>query len=258
MPIMTPRARTDRPWSTSFFTNTNTTIARKIGAINSGISTKTPPLSLICLRPPCPTPPNHGRRDDQPRLWRWYYPTGKQPAFPTTLPPAPPVLTDPTHRAQRQKPAPPRHRRRTLGSAHRRSLHRQRRRTRSTLANAPHFAPRQQKHSIKWLLKQTQIFPPTLTPADTADHHPHDDDDPKSSIPQTPVESYILATTLVLDAALRDFGHDTDQQHLREQAAAHISQPRTTTDANTDTPTNTDLPPPSFAPKLIPTSPTQH
>jgi len=77
---------------------------------------------------------------------------------------------------------------------------------RSTLANAPHFAPRQQKHSIKWLLKQTQIFPPTLTPADTDDHHPYDDDDdPKSSIHQTSIDSYILATAVVLDAALHGF-----------------------------------------------------
>ena len=83
------------------------------------------------------------------------------------------------------------------------------------------------------------------TSTDTDNHHPYDnDDDPNSSIHQTPIDSYSLTTALVLDAALRDFGHDTDQQHLREPATAHISQPCTTTDAKTDTPPNTDLPPP--------------
>ena len=196
--------------------------------VNSGTSTKTPPLPLFCLRPPCPTPPNHGRREDQPRLWRWYYPTGKQPDFPTTLPPTPvptvTVLADSTRQLQQQQTAPPRHRRRALGSAHRRSLRRQRRRLQSTLASAPHFAPRQQKHSIKWLLKQTQLFPPTITTTvdDDANHHPRDDQN--SSIPSTQIDSYIRATALILDAALHDFEQDTyhDPPHpLRTQIDSH-------------------------------------
>ena len=170
MPIMTPRTWSDRPWFTPFSTNTNTTIPPKIGAINRGISTKTTPPVLTCLRPPCPTSPNHGCRDDRPRLWGWYYPPGNPPVFPSTTCPNPPAPSDLPQKPFRPNTTTPRHRRRTLGSAHRRSLCRHRRPHQSALATPLHFAPRQQKHSIKWLLKQTQIFPPDTAATTPAAH----------------------------------------------------------------------------------------
>ena len=212
MPIMTSRTRSDRPWFTPFSTNTNTTIATKIGVINRGISTKMTSPSLISLQPPCPTPPNHDGHNDCPRLWRWYYPPGKSPAFSSMTHHDPPPPSDPPHQPSRSKSTMPRHRHRTLRSAHRRSLCRQRRRHQHAFATPLHFAPRQRKHSIKWLLKQTQIFPPD-TSATTPDAH-HNDDESRSSTIHEQIDLYLSATALILDAALCDFEQDRKQQHL--------------------------------------------
>ncbi len=131
----------------------------------------------------------------------------------------------------------PRHRRRTLGSAHRRSLRRQGQWNRSALATPPRFAPRQRKHSIKWLLKQTQFFLPDISTTNTADHHPNDK--PQSSILHKQIDSYLFETALILDAALRDFEHDRDQQNLQEQANNHNNDANAT-DNQSDEPPDTD------------------
>ena len=186
MPIMAPRTQSDRPWSTLFPTNTKTPIATKIGAINRGISTKIDSPSLISLRPPRPTPPKHDGRTVRPRLWRWYYPPGHPPVFPSTLhhdphdPPAPSDL--PQLQPSRPKTTTPRHRHRALGSAHRRSIRRcirrQRQQHQRALATPLHFAPRQRKHSTRWLLVQAKFFPPD-TSATSDDVH-HNDDESQS------------------------------------------------------------------------------
>ena len=207
MPIMAPRTRSDRPWFTPFSTNTKTTTATNLGAINIGISTQMPSPSLISLRPPCPTPPNHDGCNDHPRLWRWYYPPGNPPVFSSTTHQDPSPPSDPPQKPSRSKSTTPRHRRYSLPSAHRRSLRRQRRRHRHVLVTPLHFAPRQQKHSIKWLLKQTQIFLPDL-PTPTPDTNDANDEPPSFTI-----DLYLSATALILDAALRDFEHDRKQQH---------------------------------------------
>ena len=213
MPIMAPRTWSDRLWFTSFSTNTKPTLATKLGAINRGISTKMTSPSLISLRPPCPTPPNHDGRNDRPRLWRWYYPPGNPPVFYSTTHHDPSPPSDPLQQPSRSKSTTPRHRRRTLSSAHRRSLRRQRRRHQHVLATPLHFAPRQQKHSIKWLLKQTQIFPPGLSAPMTPDAHHTNDESSSSTIHHDQIDLYLSATALILNAALCDFEHDRKQQH---------------------------------------------
>ena len=206
MPIMAPRTQSDRPWSRPFSTNTKTTIATKLGAINRGISTKMTSPSLISLRPPCPTPPNHDGRNDLPRLWRWYYPSGNPPVFSSTTHHDPPSPSDPLPQPLCSNSTTPRHRRRTLRSAHQRSLRHQRRRHHHALATPLHFTPRQQKHSIKWLLKQTQIFPPDLST--------HINNEPSlSTTHHEQIDLYLSATAFILDAALRNFEHDRKQQH---------------------------------------------
>ena len=106
----------------------------------------------------------------------------------------------------------PRHRCHTLCSAHRHSLLHQRRRHQHVLATPLHFAPRQQKHSIKWLLKQTQILPPDIS-APTPDAH-HNDDKSSSSTIHEQIDLYLSAIALILDDAICDFEHDQKQQHL--------------------------------------------
>lgn len=94
---------------------------------------------------------------------------------------------------------------------HRCSPHRQRQRDQHALATPLHFAPRQWKHSIKWLLKQAQIFPPD-TSANTPDAQQNDNDSCPPTIHKQ-IDLYLSATALILDAALRDFEHDQKQQH---------------------------------------------
>ncbi len=96
-------------------------------------------------------------------------------------------------------------------SSHQGSLHRQRRRHQHALATPLHFTPCQRKHSIKWLLKQTQIFPPD-TPGTTPDAHHNDGESRSSTIPEQ-IDLYLLATALILNAALCDFEHNRTQQH---------------------------------------------
>ena len=224
MPIMAPRTQSDRPWSTLFPTNTKTPIATKIGAINRGISTKIDSPSLISLRPPRPTPPKHDGRTVRPRLWRWYYPPGHPPVFPSTLhhdphdPPAPSDL--PQLQPSRPKTTTPRHRHRALGSAHRRSIRRcirrQRQQHQRALATPLHFAPRQRKHSTRWLLIQAKFFPPDTSAASDDVHH--NDDESRSPTTREQIDISPLATAPNLDAAPHDPTHDRSQLHsLRNQ-----------------------------------------
>ena len=134
------------------------------------------------------------------------------------------------------------HNRRTLGSAHQHSLRCQGRRNRSALANSPRFAPRQQKHSIKWLLKQTQIFPPDVSTtnknnnANGTDKQPGKPPDIDPSLLHEQIDSYLTKTALILDAALHNFRHAADQQHFYQ----HTNDDANANDKQSDEPPNTD------------------
>ena len=157
---MALRIRLDQPWSPPFSTITDTTIPRKSGAINGGIS----PLSLNLPPTTLPYPPptmatatiHHGYGNGT------THPATHQS---TVFSPSMTLLSLQTPHKKTPHPntTMPRPQRRTPGSAHRHSLCCQGRRNRSALANYPRFAPRQQKHRIKWLLKQTQIFLPDIS-----------------------------------------------------------------------------------------------
>ena len=152
MPIMAPRTASDRPWFKKFHTQKQPQIATENGAINRGISTY---LTLISIRPPCLTPPHHDEHNVLPRIWRWFYPPG-QPSIFSLTPPSSSDLS--CQHSSCTKTTTPSHRHRTRCSAHQRSLRHQRHRHQHVHTNSPHFAPRPQKHGIRWLLAQLQFF----------------------------------------------------------------------------------------------------
>ncbi len=76
-----------------------------------------------------------------------------------------------------------------------------------------------------------------MSTTNTADHHPNDK--PQSSILHKQIDSYLFETALILDAALRDFEHDRDQQNLQEQANNHNNDTNAT-DNQSDEPPDTD------------------